>query len=64
LVVYALSILLGDENPLISIPLIATAGLTVYIGIAFLPLRSWTLASLHLVSTAVLPRQVESTSEA
>ena len=64
LVVYILSVLLIQESALISIPVIAAIGLAVYIGIAFLPLRSWTLASLHMVSTAVLPRQTESASDA
>lgn len=63
-VVYVLSILLSGEAALVSIPIIAVGGLSVYIGIAFLPLRGWTLASLQMVSTAILPRQADGASKA
>ena len=62
--VFLLSILFQNKSAFVSIPAIAAIGLGVYIGVAFIPLRNWTITSLQTVSTAILPRRPESAAEA
>lgn len=62
--VFLLSILFQNKSAFVSIPAIATIGLGVYIGVAFIPLRNWTVTSLQTVSTAILPRHSESPAQA
>ena len=54
-VVFAASVLLEAQGPVITILITALVGVLTYVATAFVAMRGWTLRLLHTVSTAILP---------
>lgn len=61
LVVYSISITLAEANSFIQIITSGGLGLATLLGIAFVPMRSWTMETLESISTAILPAQQSET---
>ena len=55
MVVFAASVLLEAQGPVITILITALVGVLTYVATAFVAMRGWTLRLLHTVSTAILP---------
>ena len=64
IVVFAVSIALPVTSPVLRISITAIAGAAAFILIAFVPLRAWTLHTLQLISTAILPAEKNEPSSA
>lgn len=53
--VFLVSRLVAGQTPVLAILITAFCGLTTYSVIAFIPLKTWTLHSLQIVSSAIMP---------